>query len=66
MSDRKLGDSVNVYKRETGNGIEARIEVRPDRNGILRYVVYRPRYRYGRALNVDYLPKGDRFTNIHE
>lgn len=66
MKDKKLGDSVNVYATPLGTHIEARVEVRPDRNGIRRFVVYKKRNEYGRALTVDYLPMGDRFTNIHQ
>lgn len=65
MREKVLGDCVNIYIGPKSDGIAARIEVRPDRNGVRRFVVYRPNYTYGRALTVDYQPKGDKFTNIH-
>ena len=65
MKDKKLGDSVNIYSSSNKSRVEARVEVRPGKDRVLRYVAYFRGNKYGHALTLDYQAKGERFLNIY-
>lgn len=60
---KELGDSICIYKARKSTIPLKRLEYRPNKDKVLKLVVYDPSEKYGRNLRMDFTVCGDFWPN---